>query len=175
MKDYRLITVNGYSEKIGALVWMLENARSVTLDEVMGLNEDKLDTRLQGDGNTIATLLMHIAAIEYVHQILTFEQRDLTEKEYAKWQPALELGQKACEVYKQQPLSYYITVLQQVREQTLTFLKTQHDSWLFEEDKWANGVPINHYYLWYHVLEDEISHRGQIRMMIRQLSENKRH
>ncbi|UJW59652.1 hypothetical protein HXZ66_05050 [Bacillus sp. A116_S68] len=56
-----------------------------------------------------------------------------------------------------------------------TFLKTQHDSWLFEEDKWPNGVPINHYYLWYHVLEDEISHRGQIRMMIRQLSENKRH
>lgn len=33
------------------------------------------------------------------------------------------------------------------------------------ERKWPNGVAHNQYYLWFHVLEDEISHRGQIRMM----------
>ena len=33
------------------------------------------------------------------------------------------------------------------------------------ERKWPNGVAYNQHYLWFHVLEDEISHRGQIRML----------
>ena len=31
------------------------------------------------------------------------------------------------------------------------------------EGRWENGIVYNQYYLWFHVLEDEISHRGQIR------------
>ncbi|WP_160319306.1 MULTISPECIES: hypothetical protein [Bacillaceae] len=33
-----------------------------------------------------------------------------------------------------------------------------------------DGTIINHYFLWYHVLEDEINHRGRIRLIKAQLS-----
>ena len=32
-----------------------------------------------------------------------------------------------------------------------------------------NGIAYNHYYLWFHVMEDEINHRGQIRSIKRLL------
>lgn len=40
------------------------------------------------------------------------------------------------------------------------------------ERKWPNGVAYNQHYLWFHVLEDEISHRGQIRMLKNKLFES---
>jgi uncharacterized damage-inducible protein DinB len=45
---------------------------------------------------------------------------------------------------------------------------------LFEERQWDNGVTHNYYYLWFHVLEDEISHRGQIRAIRRAINKNKK-
>lgn len=62
-------------------------------------------------------------------------------------------------------IKYYVQLLQSVREESLKYLSEQGDEWLMSERKWPNGVAHNQYYLWFHVLEDEISHRGQIRMM----------
>ncbi|AAS41007.1 conserved hypothetical protein [Bacillus cereus ATCC 10987] len=51
-------------------------------------------------------------------------------------------------------------------------MSKQDDEWLMSERKWLNGVAHNQYYLWFHVLEDEMSHRGQIRMIKNKLFEN---
>lgn len=157
----------GFTEKIGELVAMMEITRDRTLFEVSDLTEEELDMVDDKGSNSIGSLLMHIAAIEYVHQILTFEQRDLNEEEQQKWEAALELGDKARKEFYGQPLDYYMDVLADVRGNTLRLLKKKKDSWLFEEGKWDNGIKHNYYYLWFHVIEDEISHRGQIRMMRR--------
>lgn len=117
--------------------------------------------------NSIGSLLLHIASIEFVHQVISFEKRDLTKDEYLKWGTALELGDKAREVIKGHSIDYYLNKLSEVREETLTYLKSKKDCWLFEENKWDNGVSYNNYYLWFHVMEDEINHRGQIRTIKR--------
>ena len=62
-------------------------------------------------------------------------------------------------------IKYYVQLLQSVREESLKYLSEQGDEWLMSERKWPNGVAYNQHYLWFHVLEDEISHRGQIRML----------
>ncbi|ANU23350.1 hypothetical protein BCM40_08185 [Planococcus donghaensis] len=170
--EYRIIPTVSFSEKIGELVTMLKHIREVTLIDVANLSQSDLDYRHDESSNSIGSLLLHIASIEFVHQIVSSENRDLTADEYIKWKSALELGAKAREDIKGHTLAYYLNELHQVRQVTLTLLKSKQDNWLAEEKKWGNGIPHNNYYLWFHVLEEEISHRGQIRMIMRLLRNN---
>ncbi|TSB48258.1 DinB family protein [Alkalicoccobacillus porphyridii] len=171
MIDYRIKTKKHYTDKIGELVSMLEHTREVTVSEITDLAQHELDYLANEKSNSIGALLAHITSIEYVHQVISFETRDLTKEEYRKWGTALELGSKARKEIKDRPVDYYIEELHKVRKNTLTYLKSIEDSWLFEEKKWDNGVYHNNYYLWFHVIEDEISHRGQIKTIKRLLLE----
>jgi len=172
MINYRIKSVEGYSERIGELVSMLEHTRAVTLKDISDLSQMDLDYLTDEESNSIGALLMHIASIEFVHQLITFEERDINKEELLKWQAALELGQQARQSIKLYQLDYYLNELALVRERTLSQLKSYNDDWLFEERHWDNGVPHNYYYLWFHVIEDEISHRGQIRIIKRRLLQN---
>ncbi len=169
MIDYRIKSKENFTNKVGELVSMLEYTRDVTLHELSNLSQSDLDFLPNDSSNSIGSLLLHIASIEFAHQIVSFEKRDLTTSEYSKWRIPLELGDKARDEIKKQSLNYYLNELSQVREKTITLLKTKNDDWLFEENKWDNGVPYNNYYLWFHVMEDEINHRGQIRSIKRLL------
>ena len=169
MIDYRIVSLDIYTEKIGELVSMLEHTREVTLNEISKLSQMELDYLADENSNTIAALLWHIASIEFVHQVISNENRDLTESEYKKWHVPLALGTKARQQIKNQPIEYYLAELQHIRRNTLTLLKTKQDSWLSEEHQWENGVSYNNHYLWFHVMEDEISHRGQIRMLMQRM------
>lgn len=171
--DYRIKEIAGFSPNIGELVSMLEYTRSVTLEELEELTMQDLDYLVDGSSNTIGALLLHMASIEFVHQITSFDNRDLTEEEFAQWKMPLELGDQARRVIRNQPLEYYLDELTAVREKTLALMKGAEDEWLYREGKWDNGVAHNNYYLWFHVLEDEISHRGQIRIIKRMLEKSK--
>ncbi|MFQ3544609.1 DinB family protein [Halobacillus rhizosphaerae] len=170
MIDYRIKAKRGSSEKIGELMSMLEHTRAVTLEELKGLRQEDLDYLADEGANTIGALLLHIASIEFVHQVISFENRDLNKAEFQKWKTALELGEPARSTIRDYPLEYYLNELAQVRQQTIIQLEKYDDDWLMEEEQWENGVPNNNYYLWFHVLEDEINHRGQIRSIKRLLS-----
>lgn len=173
MIDYRIKPTESFTDKIGELVSMLEHTRAMTLLEVSELNQSDLDYLPDESSNSIGSLLLHIASIEFVHQIVSTATRDLTDDELTKWQTALELGDKARERIRNYPLEFYLKELTEVREDTLFLLKSKEDSWLLEEGEWGNGVSYNHYYLWFHVMEDEISHRGQIKMIKRLLKDRK--
>lgn len=170
MIDYRIRTKDVFTDKIGELVSMLEHTREITLSEINSLRQIDLDFIPNDFSNSIGALLLHISSIEFVHQIIAFENRNLSENEQLKWGSALELGEKAKVCIKDKPLDYYLKELYQVRENTLIHLKSKTDSWLYEEHKWENGVPYNNYYLLFHVMEDEINHRGQIRTIKRLLT-----
>lgn len=169
--DYRMRSVDGYTKKIGELVSLLEHTRAVTLGEVKNLSVEKLDLIMQSSGNSIGALLKHIAAIEKVHQLISFQDRDFTKEELEIWEDALYLGE-AGRAIRGHEIQYYVQLLQSVREESLKYLSEQGDEWLMSERKWPNGVAYNQHYLWFHVLEDEISHRGQIRMLKNKLFEN---
>ncbi|MYL19499.1 DUF664 domain-containing protein [Halobacillus litoralis] len=163
---YEVESEKAFTSKIGELVWMMNHVRSVTVEEVRYLTVEALDQREDG-GNSIGALLLHTAAIEYVHQVISFEHRDLNEKEAEQWGAALTLGEDAAEAIHSRPASFYIKQLEDVRSGTLERLKEKGDEWLFEQRTWPNGLVHNPYYLWFHVMEDEINHRGQIRALVR--------
>ncbi|TYS18551.1 DinB family protein [Rossellomorea vietnamensis] len=173
MIDYRIRSNGGFTEKMGELVCMLEHTRAVTLEEIKELKQWDLDFRVDESSNSIGALLHHIASIEFVHGIISFHGRDLNDVELNKWRTALELGEQARKTIQKQPIEYYINQLSEVRKSTLSQLQKLNDDWLAEENKWGNGVPYNNYYLWFHVMEDEINHRGQIRTIKRQLMDKK--
>ncbi|ANU21529.1 hypothetical protein BBI15_15755 [Planococcus plakortidis] len=167
--DYRIKEQTGFSPRVGELVSMLNYTRAVTLADVEGLSTEELDYLADGHSNSIGALLMHMSAIEFVHQVIAFENRDLPERELEQWIVPLELGDKARSEIRNQPLDYYLDALNKVRDKMLSLLESVDDSWLYEEGEYYNGVVYNKYYLWFHVVEDETSHRGQIRILKRML------
>lgn len=167
--DYRIKEQTGFSPRVGELVSMLNYTRAVTLADVEGLSTEELDYLAEGQSNSIGALLMHVAAIEFVHQVIAFENRDLTEQELDQWLVPLELGDRARNEIRGHSLDYYLDEFKKVRDRTLSLLESVDDSWLYEEGQYDNGVTYNKYYLWFHVVEDETSHRGQIRILKRML------
>ncbi|ABY43101.1 DinB family protein [Bacillus mycoides] len=169
--DYRIRSVDGYTKNIGELVSMLEHTRAVTLQEINELSVEQLDLIMPSGGNSIGALLKHIAAIEKAHQLISFQKRDFTKEELEIWEDALYLGEAGKSI-RGYDIPYYVQLLQSVREESLKYLSEVDDTWLMSERKWPNGVAYNQHYLWFHVLEDEISHRGQIKMLKNKLFEN---
>ncbi|KFM99381.1 DUF664 domain-containing protein [Bacillus clarus] len=169
--DYRIRSVEGYTRSMGELLSMLEHTRAVTLQEINDLTLEQLDFIMLTGGNSIGALLKHIAAIEKVHQLISFQNRDFTKEELEVWEDALYLGEagKGIRGYN---IQYYVQLLHKVREESLKYLREKDDIWLMSEKTWPNGVAYNQYYLWFHVLEDEMSHRGQIRMIKNKISES---
>jgi hypothetical protein len=78
---------------IGPLVCMLAYARSTTLAAVEGLTSAQLDHLQDPQSNSIGALLAHMAAVERAYQVLTFEERELSERESEPWSVALKLGE----------------------------------------------------------------------------------
>ena len=171
--DYTIKQREGFDGKIGELVSMLEYSREVLLDDIKDLSQSDLDFIAYEGANSIGSLLMHIASIEFVHQVIIFEKRDLNKDEYSRWESALILGEKAREEIQNHSLGYYLGVLFETREKTLSLLSSKNEEWLFEGNKWNDGTSPNNYWLWYHVMEDEINHRGQIRLIKRMLLNKK--
>lgn len=171
--EFQIKETEGFSPKIGELASMLDYTRAVTLEDVKGLSTEQLDFLADGSSNSIGALLLHMAAVESIHQIIAFENRDLTKQELKRWLVPFELGDNARSAICNQPLEYYIGELAAVREKTLALMKSVEDDWLYEEGQYYNGVTYNKYYLWFHVVEDETSHRGQIRMLKRMLDNRK--
>lgn len=64
------------SPRIGSLTAMLRYGRHTTLGEVRGLSQAQLDHLHDSESNSIGALLHHIASIEWVYQLITFEGRD---------------------------------------------------------------------------------------------------
>jgi uncharacterized damage-inducible protein DinB len=158
----------GYSPHIGTLVSMLNWMRGAILQPVQGLNVAQLDYLHDAKANTIGALLLHLAAIERLYQVHTFEGKkwgdwdDTTKKQ---WDAPAVLGAAARKSIKGNKLAYYLDILKDVREHTLAELRKRDDAWLMHVDPdWAWG-PTNNYCKWFHVCEHESNHNGQIKWL----------
>lgn len=158
---------NEFEEDLSILVSMMHYTRVTTINAVKGLSKEELDYLPTSDSNSIGMLLSHIAALEYYFQVNTFENRELTNEETAIWKDSLYLGEGR-KLIKGNDLSFYLDTLQAVREQTLVKFKELNNEWLYETSTFLNR-PANNLYKWFHVFEDELNHRGQIRMIAKRL------
>lgn len=155
------------------LVSMMNYTRQTTLDAVKDLTIEDLDFLFDEEANSIGMLLAHMASVEKAYQIVTFENRDLTDEEERDLNPALDLGMNAREQIKGNPLEYYLDKLEQVRSETIETFKTLPDEWLFEQAPFWWNRPANNFFKWFHVFEDELSHRGQIRLIKKMIRKHK--
>jgi uncharacterized damage-inducible protein DinB len=157
--------IPGFSPQIARLVSMMNYARYTTLSDVDGLGMEQLDYLHDRHSNSIGALLLHIAAVEVWYQAATFLGRDLDAKELREWGAALDLGERARREIRGNRLDYYLGRLQQVRAGTLAELGRREDKWLEEQTPFWEGQQANNYFKWFHVVEDEVNHRGQIRWL----------
>lgn len=165
----------GFNPTFSHLVSMMNYVRSTTLEAVEGLTIEELDFRIHDEANSIGMLLAHMAAVERIYQIVTFERRDPTEEEEEVLAAGLDLGEKGKAAFEGFPLEHYLEDLQAAREETYRKFRTLADDWLFEQTNWWWNEPGNNYFKWFHVFEDEINHRGQIRMIKKIYSKEKNH
>ena len=156
--------VPSFTAQIGRLVCMMNYTRYTTLSEVEGLNIEQLDYLHDPQSNSIGALLFHIAAVETWYQAETFFGRELDTEEMREWGVALDLGEAARREIRGHELSFYLSRLEEVRAKTLAEFGRREDEWLKEQTLWG-GQEANNYFKWFHVCEDELSHRGQIRWL----------
>lgn len=177
MADELLMVVSdrtGYTPHIARLVAMMTYARHSVLQEVEGLGVPQLDYLHDAESNSIGALLMHSAAVERFYQgTLDITHPKGSEAEEADWEAAGDLGEAGRQRLRGHPLTYYTALLDAVRRQTLDALRSKQDSWLDVETRWGERR-VNHHWMWFHVMEDELNHRGQIRWLKRRLPQQSR-
>ena len=166
---YLVSDIEGFTPQIGRLVSMMNYARLTTLGTVKGLNTKQLDYLHDSESNSIGALLMHLGAVELGYQLETFEKREPNNEEKNKWLPAYELGDLGRQNIKGNTLEYYLNELEHMRQHTLQQFQKRNDEWLYEESTFWGGKQANNYFKWFHVFEDEINHRGQIRWLRRRI------
>jgi uncharacterized damage-inducible protein DinB len=123
----------------------------------------ELDHLQDGSSNSIGALLAHLAAVERGYQFITFEERPPSAQENVALEPALTLGAEGRRLLRDKPLEHYIHELSEARRVTLESLAARDDDWL--ERPLIAAPAMNAHFAWFHVAEDEINHRGQIRWL----------
>lgn len=150
--------VEGYSPQIGLMVYMLEDLKTRITDQVKDLNPSETDFLYDEDANSIGALIMHLVSTEAYYQIATLEGRSWSEEEQNRLGTAGELNEKTKNILKGEPIQHYLELWDEVRQKSLSGLKTKDDTWF------ASNLEegLNYQYIWYHVMEHSANHMGQI-------------
>lgn len=148
-----------YKPQLGILISMLDDLKERVRRKVYGMSDYEIDHLHDPEANRIGALVMHLAAAEVLYQVRTFENRAFNEEEEEKWNIALNLGDEARVLYKGKPIEYYLNEFDKVRNKTKELFETVDEAWLQEE---IPAYGMNKYYGWFHVMEHQSSHLGQI-------------
>lgn len=164
-KPYVFRDLEAFSPHISRLVFMLDYARRNTLSSVQGLSLEQLDTQVMKQGNTVGMLLTHIAQVEETYQSVTF--RGVRPTGRSAKNVLSDAGRKK---FRGNDLGYYLEHLKAVRAETLAELQKRDDDWLHREHTpWPNKTQMNNSFCWFHVLEDELNHGGQIKILRKEI------
>lgn len=166
--DFFIGDRDGFTPQIARLVGMMDYARHTTLEAVQGMSVAELDLIPAGLGNSAGMLLEHMCAIERIYQLISLDYPNPDEALGERWMTGLELGALGRERIRGHALSYYLHNLAEARAETLDLFRSKDDAWLEEELPFW-GDTGNRYFMWFHVFEDEINHRGQIRLIHKHL------
>ena len=145
---------------------MLTDLKKRVERSVANLDVAGTDFLLDEKANRTGALILHLAATEAYYQVYTFEHRGFNKEEQTKWNTAMNLGDHAREVLVDKPIQYYLNIWNEVRQETLRLLKTKDDKWF---KKMIKGSSMNKHWAWYHVMEHQANHMGQMRLAIKRI------
>ena len=151
-------SVEGYSPKIGLMVYMLEDLKDRITEQVKDLDQSQIDFLYDANANSIGALIMHLVSTESYYQTMTLEGREWTDAELKRLGIAGGLNENVKNILKGNPIKHYLDLWDEVRKKTLEDLKTKDDAWF------ASNIEegLNYQYIWYHVMEHSASHMGLI-------------
>lgn len=151
---------------IDYLLGILEDARITTLQRIKGISQAELHWQYAEGWNTIGALLNHLEALENYLRIMYLENRRLTDTELKKFGPALKMGEYLPQLITDDSIDFYLNRLADSRkvlvEQIHGLSKEDFHKKRKGYDK-ENGCNLA--WVFYHLAEDEIHHRGQISIL----------
>lgn len=159
---------DGFTPEIGTLVSMMNWMRNTMLRPVYGMSQKDLDYLHDDNSNSVGAMLMHLVATERFYQRNTFEGQvhfESGERADVMYRAASNLGDDGRATFKGKELDYYLDKLEASRELSLKELAKYDDSWLEIVDTQFWGSPTNNYCKWFHVVEHESNHNGQIKYL----------
>ncbi len=159
--QYEMKVAQGYTPKIGLMVSMLEDLKARITAEVKDLNQSEIDFEFDEKANSIGALVMHLVATEAYYQVETLKNRKWTDEEAESWGIGSNLGEDSRREFKEKPIQYYLNLWDDLRLKTLEGLKNKDDDWFASEI----DEGINHHWVWYHVMEHQANHMGQIALV----------
>lgn len=157
----------GYTPLIGTLVSMFENMSYQVKTTINNFTMEELDHQFDDNSNTIGALILHIISSEKFHQIGTLEERPLNYEELKFWGPARNLGDSSSKNIKGHDINYYLSIMDDVRRDTLAGLKQKDDEWLLSPDILLSTPEksINKFWRLFHACEHMSNHNGQIKFL----------
>ena len=150
-------STKGYDTHIGVMVYMLEDLKSEIVSSTRGLNQFETDFQFDKQANSIGAIILHLAAVEVAYQKTSFGEYMNNEYEKEE-QELLEMSidlDTTKELLKEKPIKYYLSIYKKVRKNTLRELKIRNDNWWTKNSHWA----------WFHVMEHQANHYGQIKLI----------
>lgn len=159
--QYEIKPEEGYAPNIGLMVAMLEDLKDRITEQVKDLSQYETDFEFDDKSNSIGSLVMHLVSTEAYFQIETLEGRKWTEEEQKVLGVGAGLNDTSKHQLKEKPIQHYLDLWGKVRKKTLEGLKTKDDAWF------ASNVDegMNYHWAWYHVMEHQANHMGQIALV----------
>lgn len=158
----------GYSPQIGTLVSMLDWLSNSVWGVCKKLSVEQLDYIHDDSSNSVGSLMLHLAATEVIYQDITlFGLDDFSKENKAKWDTAMNLGNKAQKEIKGNSFSYYKEAMIEVRNKTNSEMKKKDDDWFLSGE--TKDWDWNNYCKWFHVAEHFANHRGQMTWYIKRM------
>lgn len=153
------------SPKVSLLLSMLQETRIILLRDIDGITQEVIDYSPDDTTvETIGTLLIHIAAIEWSW---IFEDIDGMEMSFEKWKYAFPLREGVdLPQLKNQTKEYYLSILANTRNEIIGRVGKFNDGDLGNKIKIGDDEFTIEWIL-YHIIEHELTHIGQIRLLKR--------
>lgn len=166
VRYFTLYPDKAYPGPPGWMISMLQYTRANTIKLVTPLTDIELDTCLPNHNNSIGSLLLHIAAMERNTQCITCLGRDMNSAERKRWKHSMA-GNMDVIIYRNKTAGWYTGLLRRARTRSLAMLKGKNAAWLKQFTRPYKNTSNG--FLWFHLMEDELCHQGQIKSMIRHL------
>jgi uncharacterized damage-inducible protein DinB len=142
---------------------MMERARRNLLKRVETLSKETIDYSPEPKMiESIGTLLLHIAAVEYGW---IFEDIGGQEMEYEKWKYGFSVREGKDQI-EGKDVEFYLSRLREVRQEVFKFLKTLSDNDL-DSMVDVDSEKVSVEWILFHLIEHEAMHIGQVSVLLR--------
>ena len=155
---------NSADVSLDFLLGIIEDARATTLQRVEGISTHELHWQFAEGWNTVGALLSHIISAGDFFRIQFIERRELSDAEKKQWLPGLEMGKFIPQLITGEPIESYLKRLQETRDRLTKAFGSLSIAQFHEKLTGCYNAKTGYNLAWvfYHLVEDEVHHRGQI-------------